>query len=60
MNCIRTVLQHSQQYYCNSKYTSDNTNGNIILDPNGTGPVVLATASELRFTDSHRQCYTIC
>jgi len=30
---------------------SDNTNGNIILDPNGTGRVVLATASELRFTD---------
>jgi len=30
---------------------SDNTNGNITLDPNGTGRVVLATASELRFTD---------
>ena len=30
---------------------SDNTNGNIILDPNGTGRVVIATASELRFTD---------
>lgn len=30
---------------------SDDTNGNIILDPNGTGRVVLATASELRFTD---------
>lgn len=30
---------------------SDNTNGNIILDPNGTGKVVVATAGELRFTD---------
>ena len=30
---------------------SDNTNGNITLDPNGTGRVILATASELRFTD---------
>ena len=30
---------------------SDDTNGNITLDPNGTGRVVLATASELRFTD---------
>jgi hypothetical protein len=30
---------------------SENSNGNITLDPNGTGRVVLATASELRFTD---------
>ena len=30
---------------------SENTNGNITLDPNGTGKVVIATASELRFTD---------
>jgi len=30
---------------------SDNTNSNIILDPNGTGNVVLATAASLRFTD---------
>jgi hypothetical protein len=30
---------------------SENTNGNITLDPNGTGRVVIATASELRFTD---------
>jgi hypothetical protein len=30
---------------------STNTNGNITLDPNGTGRVVVATASELRFTD---------
>ena len=30
---------------------SENTNGNIILDPNGTGKVVIATAGELRFTD---------
>lgn len=30
---------------------SENTNGNIILDPNGTGKVVVATAAELRFTD---------
>tara|TARA_B100001093_G_scaffold499343_1_gene548493 strand:+ start:4433 stop:5017 length:585 start_codon:yes stop_codon:yes gene_type:complete len=30
---------------------SDDTNGNITLDPNGTGRVVLATGSELRFTD---------
>ena len=30
---------------------SDNTNGNIIIDPNGTGRLVLATGSELRFTD---------
>lgn len=30
---------------------SENSNGNIILDPNGTGKVVVATASELRFTD---------
>ena len=30
---------------------SDNTNGNVIIDPNGTGRLVLATGSELRFTD---------
>ena len=30
---------------------SENTNGNITLDPNGTGKVVIATAAELRFTD---------
>ena len=30
---------------------SENSNGDIILDPNGTGRIVLATASELRFTD---------
>ena len=30
---------------------STNVDGNIILDPNGTGKVVLATATELRFTD---------
>ena len=30
---------------------SDNTNGNIIIDPNGTGRLVLATGSELLFTD---------
>jgi hypothetical protein len=30
---------------------STDTNGNITLDPNGTGRVVVATASELRFTD---------
>lgn len=30
---------------------SENTNGNIILDPNGTGKIVIATAAELRFTD---------
>ena len=30
---------------------TDNTNGDITLDPNGTGRVILATASELRFTD---------
>ena len=28
---------------------SDDTNGNIILDPNGTGRVIIATSSELRF-----------
>ena len=28
---------------------SDDTNGNIILDPNGTGRVVVATSNELRF-----------
>ena len=30
---------------------SDDTNGNITLDPNGTGRVILATGSELRITD---------
>jgi hypothetical protein len=30
---------------------STDTNGNITLDPNGSGRVVLATATELRFTD---------
>ena len=30
---------------------SDNTNGNITLDPNGTGRVVVSTGAELRFTD---------
>ena len=30
---------------------SSNTDGNIILDPNGTGKVVLATGTELRVTD---------
>jgi len=30
---------------------TDNTNGDITLDPNGTGRVILATASELRFTN---------
>lgn len=30
---------------------SDDTNGNIILDPNGTGDIVVATAAELRLTD---------
>jgi len=29
---------------------SENSNGNITLDPNGTGRVVLATSAELRFT----------
>ena len=30
---------------------SDNTNGNIILDPNGTGDIVVATGAELQLTD---------
>ena len=30
---------------------SDDTNGNINIDPNGTGRLILATGSELRFTD---------
>ena len=30
---------------------SDDTNGNIILDPNGTGDIVVATAAELQLTD---------
>jgi len=30
---------------------SENSNGDITLDPNGTGRIVLATASQLRFTD---------
>ena len=30
---------------------SDNTNGNIILDPNGTGDIVIATGAEIRLTD---------
>jgi len=30
---------------------SDNTNGNIILDPNGTGDIVIATGAELQLTD---------
>ena len=30
---------------------SEDSSGDIILDPNGTGRVVVATASELRFTD---------
>ena len=30
---------------------SDNTNGNIILDPNGTGDIVVATGAELTLTD---------
>jgi len=33
------------------KIISENVNGNIELDPNGTGKVVIATAAELRFTD---------
>ena len=34
---------------------SENTNGNIVLDPNGTGKVVIATAAFLRFTDKTAQ-----
>ncbi len=30
---------------------SDNTNGNIILDPNGTGDILVATGAELQLTD---------
>ena len=30
---------------------SDDTNGNIILDPNGTGDIVIATGAEIRLTD---------
>jgi len=30
---------------------SDNTNGNITLDPNGTGDIVIATGAELQLTD---------
>ena len=30
---------------------SENSNGDVILDPNGTGKVVVATSAELRFTD---------
>ena len=30
---------------------SDDTNGDINIDPNGTGRLILATGSELRFTD---------
>ena len=30
---------------------SDNTNGDVIIDPNGTGRLVMATGSEIRFTD---------
>ena len=30
---------------------SDNTNGNITLDPNGTGDIVIATGADLRLTD---------
>lgn len=34
-----------------NKIISETTNGDIILDPNGTGRIVVATAAELRFTD---------
>ena len=34
---------------------SENTNGNIVLDPNGTGKVVIATAAFLRFADKTAQ-----
>ena len=34
-----------------NKLISEDTNGNIELDPNGTGKVVIATGAELRFTD---------
>jgi hypothetical protein len=37
--------------FSGNRVISENSNGNITLDPNGTGRVVLATASELRFTD---------
>ena len=30
---------------------SDNTNGNVIIDPNGTGRLVIATGAEIRLTD---------
>lgn len=30
---------------------SDDTNGNIIIDPNGTGKLVIATGAEIRLTD---------
>ena len=30
---------------------SDDTNGNIIIDPNGTGRLVIATGAEIRLTD---------
>jgi len=30
---------------------SDNTNGNITIDPNGTGKLVMATGAEIRLTD---------
>ena len=30
---------------------SDNTNGNIVIDPNGTGRLVISTGAEIRLTD---------
>jgi hypothetical protein len=30
---------------------SDDTNGNVIIDPNGTGRLVIATGAEIRLTD---------
>jgi hypothetical protein len=37
--------------FSGNKIISENSSGNITLDPNGTGKVIVATAAKLRFTD---------
>tara|TARA_R110002124_G_scaffold285409_1_gene463939 strand:+ start:379 stop:963 length:585 start_codon:yes stop_codon:yes gene_type:complete len=37
--------------FSGNKIISENSSGNITLDPNGTGRVIVATAAKLRFTD---------
>ena len=49
-NATGAGASNNVQISANSIISTD-TNGNITLDPNGTGKVIVATAAELRLTD---------